>query len=77
MSFWAGFACGIAATYALALAVLAYIMVKQDRAERAHEECLYHAACAASAPWTSSPEYPTVSFTCLTNIGEYVQGSDD
>jgi hypothetical protein len=69
MSFWAGFACGVAAVYGLSL--LAFVLLFRPRRQPCQQarmrQVVEERAC---------PEYPTVRFTHVTGIGEYVRGSD-
>ena len=65
--FWAGFACGIAATYALSLLVVALLVRPRPRRHAPEDE----------QPPQLCPEYPTVRFTHVSGIGAYVRGRDD
>lgn len=65
MSFWAGFACGVVAVYGLSL--LAFVLLFRPRRQPHEQQIITERAC---------PEYPTVRFTHVTGIGEYVRGSD-
>jgi hypothetical protein len=67
MSFWAGFACGIAATYSLALLVIALLAVR--RRPRVLEP-------APPPPQPDASLSPTVCFTHESTIAPYVRGGD-
>lgn len=68
MSFWTGFFVGIAATYAFSIAVLAAIfLLCRRRVIHFPPEPRERSFC---------PEYPDISFTHLSGIGDRVRGSD-
>ena len=67
MSFLAGFATGIIATYVLSIAALLYFL-RHERKPQGDEVVIEERVC---------PEYPTVKFTHVTSIGSYVRGRGD
>lgn len=71
MSFITGFITGVVASWALSIGALIAFVLRDRRNARpssSHEEHAGDYSC---------PEYPSVPFTHITGIGEYVRGSDD
>ena len=76
MNFWIGFACGIAASWALSLVALAVITAPH---RRRREKVLSDLATTPPVPDpapVAHPDLPVARFTHLTGLGEQVKGRD-
>lgn len=77
MNFWSGFFFGIAAVYGISVGALIVVVLIERRAKRRIERLL---APLHKEPEVIRedvcPEYPTVRFTHVTDIGDYVRGRD-
>jgi hypothetical protein len=78
MSFWIGFACGIAAAWALSLVFLVVITAPdRRRRQRALDELLPPDSTVQPDPApVAHPDLPGARFTHLTGLGEQVKGRD-
>lgn len=76
MSFWIGFACGIAASWALSLlALIAITAPQRRRRQRALSDLTTPPPASDPAP-IAHPDLPGAHFTHLTGLGEQVKGRD-